>query len=499
MVERVLETLFLLLIGAPIARVAFDRGVRARFKAFPGMQAMIALSLAVYLLGVMSLAVAAPALLGPATLLALAVVAFERWQARSANGTRRRLPPGSLGMIPIGPWRDPEYFTKQAERHGSVFKFRHFTYPAVGIVGLDRAGDFLRRNRDSLLVPPAPFNRVVPGGFLRYLGGTQHHDIAGIMRSAFSPIVVAGCEPALAAEVRQALATMSSDRKGTADPLPAMDRLALHAMMRCFFGISPGPILDRLESHYHAADYRRLAKTGRKRAAFAVLEIVRDIRELRARSDGVSAKSHPSFINELERLDPQLIRDDRVMANFVYALHTARLDLTGLLMWLLVVLGGNPACLARLASELGVDRQASLGTGGLADRIVRETLRLHQSEFLLRRVRLPIAWDGFEIPAGWYVRVCVQESHRDSRVFANPDRFDPDRFLRSPARAQYSPFGMPPRLCPGEQLARVVARNLAAELASRHELLVRHAEPSEFSGFHWMPNRRLRVSLAPRI
>ena len=55
--------------------------------------------------------------------------------------------------------------------------------------------------------------------------------------------------------------------------------------------------------------------------------------------------------------------------------------------------------------------------------------QLAQSEYLFRRANNAIQFRGVVIPAGWLVRVCIREIHRDPAVFTNPDRFDPDRFL----------------------------------------------------------------------
>ena len=62
-------------------------------------------------------------------------------------------------------------------------------------------------------------------------------------------------------------------------------------------------------------------------------------------------------------------------------------------------------------------------------RIVMETLRLEQSEYLYRETTRDIEHKGVVIPRGWLVRLCVRESHQDPAIFANPDVFDPDRFL----------------------------------------------------------------------
>lgn len=455
---------------------------------------MLTGSLAIYAALVAVVALAAPEWLRPASALAAVVLLAEHWQARPGHGRRRGLPLGSLAMAPIAPWRDPTYYAEQAARHGPVFKFRHFVYPAVGIVGLERAADFLRTQADSLFVPPAPFNGLVPGGFVRYLEAGHHRDVAAVLRAALSPGVVEACRPALAAEARSAVERLASGTAGGIDPLPVMDRMVLHDMMRAFYGISPGPLLDRLEAQYRIADYRHLARVGRNRASAAVFEIVREAHGL---ADG-STCERPSFLSELARLHPDLLTDDEVMGNFVYTLQTARLDVDGLLMWLLKKGGEHPDWLARLAEEAVQSPDAVRRPDGLADRIVRETLRLDQSEFLLRRAKGPIRWEGYDIPAGWFVRVCVQESHRSHEAFEDPERFDPDRFLRPPDRTRYSPFGVYRRLCPGEHLSRAIGMQLLVELASGYDLEVVEDGSPEFSGFHWRPSPRFRVRLVPR-
>ncbi|HYN80131.1 MAG TPA: cytochrome P450 [Gemmatimonadaceae bacterium] len=496
-VERTVEIALVGVIALPLARLAIHPGVRRRFQAFPRIQTVMTATLALYVVAVVIIALSDPIALRAAAAAALVVLALERWQARAAHGRKAGLPAGSLAVMPISPWHDPQFYLKQAARHGPVFKFRHFIHPAVGIVGLERAANFLAANDESLVVPAAPFNGLVPGGFVRYLDGGRHRDVAAVLRSALTPAVVDSCEQVLATEAKSMLLCLAAN-DGKADPLPAIDRMVLNDLMRCFFGISPGPDLDRLEEHYRVADYRHLARTGRRRAAAALFDIIGELRTRTLSRDEDSLADRQSFLSELCRLHPDALSDDELMANFVYTLHTARLDVIGFLSWLLVKLGENPASLARLANEIEFDRAQALAPGGLADRLVRETLRLHQSEFLLRRVKRPIRWDGLQIPAGWYVRICVQESHRSSEMFDSPDNFDPDRFLVPARRTQYSPFGLSPRICPGAHLSRAIGRNLAVELAAGYELEVHNAEPAEFSGFHWRPGSRFTVSLRPR-
>ena len=474
----------------PVARLVSHDALRRRFRAFPGMQMATTLCLSGYTAAVAGLAVLAPPLLWIAAAAALVGLAWERWQARPGYG--RGLPPGSLAMLPVGPWVDPSFYRKQADQHGDVFKFRHFIFPAIGISNLEKAGDFLRSNDGSLLIPPAPFNNVVPGGFVRYIGDRKHQSIAAILRSAVTPSVLESAQPVFTAEARIALERLAAEPG--LHPLPVLDLMVRNALMKCFFGITDASVIGKIDSLYDVADYRRLALTGRKRATAALTQLCAEVRAL---ADGGGADGCASFLTELASSHPDLLDDDEVIGNFVYMLHTGRLDAAGLMVWLITRMADEPEWLARLAAALRDEPGESMRPGGLADRIVRETLRLHQSEFLLRRAKKPIQWNGYDIPAGWFVRICVQEGHRCPEMFENPDKFDPDRFLRTPGRSRYSPFGMSPRFCPGEFLSRSLGACLVSALAGYDVSMTRRA-PVEFSGFHWRPGSAMRLALVGR-
>ncbi|MBK6805586.1 MAG: cytochrome P450 [Betaproteobacteria bacterium] len=89
-----------------------------------------------------------------------------------------------------------------------------------------------------------------------------------------------------------------------------------------------------------------------------------------------------------------------------------------------------------------------------------ETLRLEQSEFLYRRVAKPFEVDGYTVPAGWILRLCVNEAHRDPAVFEDPDRFDPGLRDRAWSRNEYSPFGGHTHGCMGAHLAHFLGPHL---------------------------------------
>ena len=135
----------------------------------------------------------------------------------------------------------------------------------------------------------------------------------------------------------------------------------------------------------------------------------------------------------------------------------------------------------------------------LAMRIVQETLRLEQSESRYRRATADLELDGFRIPKGWLVRMCIRESHRDPRVFADPLRFDPERFAnRTLTRAEYAPFGNFRLACIGEDVTKRVAARFARELACGFDWTVTKDSPPRINNWgHNAPSAALSLRMTP--
>jgi cytochrome P450 len=165
----------------------------------------------------------------------------------------------------------------------------------------------------------------------------------------------------------------------------------------------------------------------------------------------------------------------------------------------LTTLGRRPEWFDRLRAEL--EAPAANGAPTLVERITMETLRLAQAEYLYRRLRKDVVFEGFTLPRGWLVRICVGESHRSAAAFDDPERFDPDRFLRGDfPRSIYSPFGGDRHACNGVPLTNVVCRALLEQLTRRYEWAVegREALDRDFRHWsHWRPSSDLRLRLDP--
>lgn len=105
-----------------------------------------------------------------------------------------------------------------------------------------------------------------------------------------------------------------------------------------------------------------------------------------------------------------------------------------------------------------------------------EALRLYPPAWALPREA--VADDvvgGFRIPAGSLLVVCAWVTHRRPDLWAEPERFEPGRFLEEEGGGgivpfSYYPFGAGARQCIGSHFALMEAQVVLATLARRFRL-----------------------------
>jgi cytochrome P450 len=391
--------------------------------------------------------------------------------SRPSSGRTRRLPPGSLTPIALGPWSDPEFLLRQARRHGPVFKTMQIVRPMACVADLQLGRRLLDEHDAELEAPPLPFSRFIPGGFLRWRSHESHAYYKQVFRRAFSRDVVLACEEPLRAGMRASLAQMAAD--GAVPPRARINRMLFPLWVRLFLGLDDAAELKQLSKALDVRKAHRLRERRARRAVARAGEIVRG-----------APRDKPSFVSEVS--DDEL-DDPAVVGSLFYLMLLTWADVSGLLTWIVRMLADNPEAIARVRA----DESSAVA-------VVRETLRLSQSEYLYRRTLQDLDVGELRIPRGWLLRVCVREAHRDPTVFERPAEFDPERFNgQTHGRDQYSPFGAYRLACLGEHVAVEVARWWTLELA-RYELRVVRDGPVEFGSWsHWRPSRKLRVAFDP--
>jgi cytochrome P450 len=148
------------------------------------------------------------------------------------------------------------------------------------------------------------------------------------------------------------------------------------------------------------------------------------------------------------------------------------------LSWTWWLLAQNPEAEALLHDELATVLGNRLPTFADLPRLVytdcllRESMRLYPPVWAARRVAIvDHEIGGYQIDRNTQVLISQWVTHRDSRLFSEPDRFRPERwspaFRESLPKFAYFPFGGGPRLCIGEGFAWMEVSLLIATLAQR--------------------------------
>ncbi|KAF1753348.1 hypothetical protein GCK72_019904 [Caenorhabditis remanei] len=90
-----------------------------------------------------------------------------------------------------------------------------------------------------------------------------------------------------------------------------------------------------------------------------------------------------------------------------------------------------------------------------------------------------IKFKGYEIESGCMLTAQVGALHVNEELFENPEKFDPERFMRNEKLLQQTiPFGIGKRSCVGEQLARSELYLVFGNLLLRYDVKAHGATPT---------------------
>jgi cytochrome P450 len=177
-------------------------------------------------------------------------------------------------------------------------------------------------------------------------------------------------------------------------------------------------------------------------------------------------------------ISKQQLRDE-VMTLLLAGHETTAVSMS----WTWFLLSQNPEVEERLSSELRrvldgrSPRVKDLADLPYLERVIKESMRLYPPVWAL--VRNPVKEceiGGYRIPAGSSVLMSQWVMQRDLRYYAEPERFNPDRWLNVRANEMpkfaYFPFGGGSRTCIGASFAMTEAALVVAAIAQRYTVRV---------------------------
>ena len=345
---------------------------------------------------------------------------------------------------------------------------------------------------------------IVGEGLLLSEGAEWRHQ-RRTMAPALAPRVV----PMLARHIAQAteewLARLAVDTSREIDILSAVQFLALEIAARSMFSVEMGQ---------YGAPLRRLiaefaAGLGRPYFLDMMLPVGiptwRDLARRRFRTRWVALmdeivaarlQTPPGdtprdlFDMLLAARDPETgaafsreqLRDQ--MATMIVAGH----ETTALtLFWSLYLLACVRAEQERVAQEVrGLDLRPDAAAAALSKMpytkaVVNEALRLYPPAFTMARIAVATDQVGdLVIPGGTLVMISPWVLHRHTKLWKEPDAFNPSRFLGEVPLAHryaYLPFGAGPRVCIGAQLALTEACLVLAAIIQRFDVTLADTTP----------------------
>lgn len=171
--------------------------------------------------------------------------------------------------------------------------------------------------------------------------------------------------------------------------------------------------------------------------------------------------------------------------------------LANALTWTLFLLAQHPRVMSELYEELSTTLHGEPPTSHecerlpMLDAVIRESMRLLPPiPFMLRTVSRDAEVGRVELTGGDVVICSPYHTHRCPELFANPAKFDPQRwFTLQPGPYEYFPFGAGPRSCIGYTLSTAILKISLAVLLQRRRFSV--APDTQI-------DRRVKVTLNPR-
>jgi cytochrome P450 len=264
--------------------------------------------------------------------------------------------------------------------------------------------------------------------------------------------------------------------------------------------------LDRISWEVAAAILRLPAttwhpgKANMRSSAREVRAIVQRLLEQCRKAQGTGDNLVARMISARHPATGEPMPDAAIVDNLTTFLFAGHETTAKALTWTLYLLARSPQWQDRLRDEVQhAIRSQRIGPGTierlpLTLRVLKESMRLYPPAPVITRLStedLDLA--GTHVPKASLIVIPIFVLHRHRRLWDDPDRFDPDRFLPENEakypRTQFMPFGYGPRVCIGSSFALIEATAILATLLQSARF--------EWDGRH-VPEPVSRVTLRPK-
>jgi len=365
------------------------------------------------------------------------------------------------------------------EQYGSDFTLKLPMYGKTLVISEpDEVRQLFKSNQADLGNMEPNLGRVMGPGSLFALSGEAHRSQRKLLTPAFHGNRLAEYRELMAEEARAGMSTWPAGE--SLPSLPVMSAITLNIILRTVFGAT-GRDLHALRDLLP-----RLVRTG---SILAVMPIPQwelfgyapwgRFNRMRRQYHAIvgrlidSARADPAISERSDILamligatyDDGTPMSDREIAEELVTLLTAGHETTATtLAWAIERLRRHPDFLTRLVADLDA------GKDELLNAFINEVQRTRPViAMTLRKVLVDsYAIGPWRVPRGMHIMVSISLTQTDPRLFDQPLRFYPERFLgKRPDPYELIPFGGGVRRCIGAAFAhmelQIVLRTLLAE------------------------------------
>jgi len=396
------------------------------------------------------------------------------------------LPPGSLGLPVIGEsisfLRDPNFMDKRQKKYGSIFKTHILGRPTVVMIGAEATRFVLMGENQYFTSSWPPSTEILLGeSALSIQQGSVHQSRRKLLSQIFQPKAIAGYLPIIEPIIQSYL--QKWERCGTLTWYPELRNFTFDVACTLLISTDVGsqtPLsqlfkewCDGLFSVAIPLPWTKFGKAlqAREELLMHIEEIVKLRQQQQTPSQDALGLLLQARDEEGNSLSLSELKDQILM--LLFAGHET---VTSAISSLCFLLAKHPEVLARLRTEqaqFALNEPLTmeyLKEMTYLEQVIKEVMRvLPPVAGGFRKVLKPFDFNGYSVPQDWMALYQIVQTHQDNSIYAEPERFDPDRFGLERAEDKqktfsFVPYGGGARECLGKALAQLVMKAFAVHL-----------------------------------
>ncbi len=421
------------------------------------------------------------------------------------------IPEGYLSKI--GPFLASMY-----EQHGPIFRSDQNGHNVIFLAGPEA-------NRFVLLSDRLKFSNYIGwtkifgvedsfGNGLLSMDGPEHDAHRKMMNPAFAITYMDRYLPIMQRIIRERIDGWAA--QGEVDVYEEARKITFDVAAEALAGLKPGPEVDQFRELYLA-----MLRLGPQMSSWE--EFYAEQARLKGelydllRPKIAARRLHPTddvlgMLVQARDPDGNALSDEQLIAHTNILLVAGHETSTSMSAWLLYLLTQHPDYLQRVRDE-----QAALvpeGTDASLEAIQRmkvlenalmEAERLYPPvQYGPRGVAADFDFHGYHVPAGSHIFYAIAASHLLPSVFAEPTRFDPDRFAPPREEQRKTPyalvgFGGGPRICIGINFAKVEIKAMVSQILRQYTFALAPNQEVALFGVISRPRDGVRMRIHERV